>query len=238
MRFVEFVPKEQVDEGLKDVAAAGLLSLGLLGSPTKAAQSVLPFDIKQQQAQQQQLAQLKKQAIKKPVVARPFNEIEKVLIASAKQSGIKGVELAQFLAQMAHESWDFKKMREVPQGKNYFKRYDKKHAPNTAKILGNVQPGDGERFKGRGFIQLTGRTNYKQASLAIFGDDRLLKKPDQAAQPDIAAKIALWYWNTRVKPNVDNWADTKQVTRKINPALKGLDDRHENFKEYIALLQK
>jgi putative chitinase len=196
----------------------------------------LPFDIKQQQAQQQQLAQLKKQAIKKPVVARPFTEIEKVLIATAKQSGIKGVELAQFLAQMAHESWDFKKMREVPQGKNYFKKYDPKHAPKTAKILGNVKPGDGEKYKGRGFIQLTGRNNYKAASDYLNID--LINKPELAAKPDVAAKIALWYWNTRVKPNVDNWADTKQVTRKINPALKGLDDRHENFKEYLALLQK
>ena len=197
---------------------------------------MLPFDIKQQQAQQQQLAQLKKQAIKKPVVARPFTEIEKVLIATAKQSGIKGLELAQFLAQMAHESWDFKKMREVPQGKNYFKKYDPKHAPKTAKILGNVKPGDGEKYKGRGFIQLTGRNNYKAASDYLNID--LINKPELAAKPDIAAKIALWYWNTRVKPNVDNWADTKQVTRKINPALKGLDDRHENFKEYLALLQK
>ena len=236
MRYVEFVPKEQVDEGLKDLAAAGLLSFGLLGSPTQAQQGVLPLDIKQKQAQQQQIAKLKKQVIKKPVVARPFNEIEKVLIATAKQSGIKGVELAQFLAQMAHESWDFKKMREVPQGKGYFKKYDPKHAPKTAKILGNVKPGDGERFKGRGFIQLTGRDNYKAASDYLNID--LINKPELAAKPEIAAKIALWYWNTRVKPNVDNWADTKQVTRKINPALKGLDDRHENFKEYLALVQK
>ena len=236
MRYVEFATKEQVDEGIKDIAAAGLLSLGLLGSPTKAAQSVLPTDLKQQQAQAQQLAQLKKQVIKKPVVARPLNEIEKVLVTAAKQSGIKGVELAQFLAQMAHESWDFKKMKEVPKGKNYFKKYDPKHAPKTAKILGNVKPGDGERFKGRGFIQLTGRDNYKAAGDYLNID--LLKNPDLAAKHDIAAKIALWYWNTRVKPSVDNWADTKQVTRKINPALRGLDDRHENFKQYLALLQK
>lgn len=236
MRYIEFATKEQVDEGIKDIAAAGLLSLGLLGSPTKAAQSVLPTDIKQQQAQAQQLAQLKKQVIKKPVVARPLNEIEKVLVTAAKQSGIKGVELAQFLAQMAHESWDFKKMKEVPQGKNYFKKYDPKHAPKTAKILGNVKPGDGERFKGRGFIQLTGRDNYKAAGDYLNID--LLKNPDLAAKPEIAAKIALWYWNTRVKPNVDNWADTKQVTRKINPALKGLDDRHQNFIEYLTLLKK
>jgi len=236
MRFVEFDPKEQLDEGIKDIAAAGLLSLGLLGSPTKAAQGVLPLDIKQQQAQQQQIAQLKKKAIKKPVVAKPFTEIEKVLIATAKQSGIKGVELAQFLAQMAHESWDFKKMKEVPQGKNYFKKYDPKHAPKTAKLLGNVKKGDGEKFKGRGFIQLTGRDNYKAANDYLKID--LINNPDLAAKPDIAAKIALWYWNTRVKPNVDNWADTKQVTIKINPALKGLEDRHENFKYYLSLMQK
>ena len=49
---------------------------------------------------------------------------------------------------------------------------------------------------------------------------------------NIAAKIAVWYWQSRVKPNVINFNDTRDVTRYINPKLLGLADRHENFKDY------
>ena len=158
-----------------------------------------------------------------------------VLAQRAQKSGIKGIELAQFLAQMEHESWDFRKMKEVPQGKNYFKRYDPKHAPKTAKKLGNVRVGDGERFKGRGFIQLTGRDNYRAASQALGID--LLKNPDLAARPDVAAEIAIWYWFERVRPGVMDFANTVAVTKRINPALAGIEDRHENFKYYLKYMR-
>ena len=62
----------------------------------------------------------------------------------------------------------------------------------------------------------------------------LEQNPELAAQPDIAAKIALWYWGQRVKPEIENFADTTSVTRKINPGLSGLEDRHQNFVSYIA----
>lgn len=163
----------------------------------------------------------------------PNNEI--ILQKVAHQSGIRGPELAQFLAQMKHESWDFGKMKEKPQGQDYFaRRYDMKHAPATARKLGNTKPGDGQRFHGRGFVQLTGRDNYARASQAIGVD--LLKDPDLAANPDVAAKIAVWFWKTRVKPNVQNFADTTAVTRLINPALRGLQDRHANFLDYKRIL--
>jgi predicted chitinase len=163
------------------------------------------------------------------------NEI--TLHRAAKQAGMKGPELAQFLAQVKHESWNFDRLREKPQPgvKGYFaKKYDPKHSPRTAKILGNKNIGDGERFHGRGFIQLTGRDNYRMAGQAL--GINLLKQPELAEKPDIAAKIAIWYWNTRVKPNVRNFADTASVTRYINPAARGLADRHENFKDYMRIL--
>ena len=158
-----------------------------------------------------------------------------VLAQRAQKSGIKGIELAQFLAQMEHESWDFRKMKEVPQGKDYFKRYDPKHAPRTAQKLGNVKAGDGERFRGRGFIQLTGRDNYRAASQALGVD--LIKNPDLAARPDIAAEIAIWYWFERVRPGVMDFANTVAVTKRINPALAGIEDRHENFKYYLKYMR-
>lgn len=163
----------------------------------------------------------------------PNNEIALQKIALG--SGLKGVELAQFLAQMKHESWNFERLKEKPMGKGYFeKRYGIQHAPKTAKILGNKRPGDGERYHGRGFVQLTGRDNYRMASEALGID--LLNHPELAAKPDIAAKIAVWYWRTRVKPNVTNFKDTATVTKYINPAMRGLKDRHENFIDYYRIL--
>ena len=59
--------------------------------------------------------------------------------------------------------------------------------------MGNTDPGDGWKFRGRGFIQLTGKNNYATASKAIFGDDRLVKNPDLANDPAVAAEISAWY---------------------------------------------
>jgi predicted chitinase len=112
----------------------------------------------------------------------------------------------------------------------YFLRYDPRVDPAKARVLGNVKPGDGERYKGRGFIQITGRDNYRRAgeALGLPLEDR----PELAARMDVAARIAVWYWKQRVKPNVSNFNDTRAVTRQINPNMRGLEDRHENFKDY------
>ena len=160
---------------------------------------------------------------------------EAVLQRAAKAAGIKGTELAQFMAQTNHESWDFSRLKEKGMGKGYFsKKYDPKFAPRTAKILGNKHVGDGEKYHGRGFIQLTGRDNYRMASQALGID--LLNNPELAERPDVAAKIAIWYWQTRVKPHINNFNDTKAVTQKINPALRGLHDRHAKFIDYKNIL--
>jgi putative chitinase len=241
-------PIQNVDESLKGLAAAGLLGLGMLGGAKPVNPGVIPPEVQAQQQQAQQ-ALAKKNKLKtltaqpkapggaqKPAMAKPLSPKANLLLKTAQQQGIKGVELAQFLAQMEHESWDFKKMKEVPAGKGYFNRYDPKHNPKLAKQLGNKYAGDGTAFRGRGFIQLTGRQNYTQASYDIFRDDRLIKNPDLAAKPDIAARIAVWYWNERVKPYVRDFNDTAAVTKKINGGLNGLQDRHNNFRDYMAAL--
>ena len=175
-----------------------------------------------------------KPVAKKPVepeVMLPTNPKAQPLVRAAQKAGYRGAELAQFLAQMEHESWDFERLKEVPQGKNYFRKYDIKYNPRQAQSLGNTRPGDGQRYHGRGYIQLTGRSNYQMAGDALGID--LINKPDLAARPDIAAQIAVWYWNTRVKPNVRDFRDTTTVTRYINPGLRGLQDRHQNFVNYV-----
>jgi predicted chitinase len=154
---------------------------------------------------------------------------EEALHRAARAAGIRGVELAQFLAQCYHESGGFKYMQELGDPR-YFLRYDPRVDPAKARVLGNVKPGDGERYKGRGFIQITGRDNYRRAgeALGLPLEDR----PELAARMDVAARIAVWYWKQRVKPNVSNFNDTRAVTRQINPNMRGLEDRHENFKDY------
>jgi putative chitinase len=82
---------------------------------------------------------------------------------------------------------------------------------------------------------LTGRDNYRAASQALGID--LLKNPDLAARPDIAAEIAIWYWFERVRPGVMDFANTVAVTKRINPALAGIEDRHENFKYYLKYMR-
>jgi len=67
------------------------------------------------------------------------------------------------------------------------------HQTNVGQKLGNTQPGDGFLYRGRGFIQLTGKGNYAAASQAIYGDDRLVKNPDLLLDPTVAAETTAWY---------------------------------------------
>jgi putative chitinase len=147
-------------------------------------------------------------------------DAEDMLHKAAKSAGIKGTELAQFLAQCYHESAGFSTMQEYATGAEYEGRKD----------LGNIYKGDGVRYKGRGFIQITGRDNYRRAGQALGLP--LEQQPELAGRLDVAARIAVWYWQNRVKPNVGNFNDTQSVTRYINPNMRGLADRHENFKDY------
>ena len=177
-------------------------------------------------------------ATPKPVSANTVAPItgtkaEQILMNTAMRSGITGTELAAFMAQMAHESHDFKSMVEYG-GSLDFRKYDPKYAPKKAKQLGNKYVGDGAKFKGRGYVQITGRYNYGIASKAIGVD--LVKNPKLAENPAIAAKIAVWYWKHRVQPNVSNFNDVKAVTKPINPGLRGLEDRKDYFDEYLISL--
>lgn len=134
---------------------------------------------------------------------------------------------AHFLAQIAHETGGFKWAREL--GKDsYFERYEGRAD------LGNTEPGDGPRFRGRGYIQITGRYNYARAGEALGID--LIGNPEQAEAPEIAAKIAAWYWWTR---DLNKYADADEIrtiTRQINGGLNGLADRQAYYDRASAVL--
>jgi len=180
-------------------------------------------------------AALKAEPKKIDVKTITSNPLEGVLLKVAKASGLQGSELAAFMAQCAHETLDFKRLTEFG-GSLDFRKYDPKYAPKKAKALGNKQVGDGAKYKGRGFIQITGRWNYKQAGEELGLP--LEKHPELAEDPATAAKIAVWFWKHRVQPNVDNFKDTTSVTKQVNPGMRGLEQRKDNFADYMQVAMR
>jgi len=116
---------------------------------------------------------------------------------------------AAFLAQLAHESGQLRYFEEIASGAAYEGRRD----------LGNTQPGDGVRFKGRGPIQLTGRSNYAAASAALGVD--LINNPALAATPAIGFRIAQWFWNSRGLNDYADAGNFDAITLRVNGGYNG-----------------
>jgi len=93
-----------------------------------------------------------------------------------------------------------------------------------AQNLGNTEAGDGWKYHGRGYVQLTGRANYEEASKALGVD--LVNQPELASDREIASKIAVWYWESRVVPKHHEDNVTK-ACKDINGGYKGLSERIE-----------
>ena len=233
MRAQEFINEsnlniDDLDEGWKDWVAGAAIGASVLGGAAHLAKTSEPAQKPVVTGKiTQEVPNAMANVVKKPSA--------KSLIAAANKAGITGTELAQFIAQCAHETNDFSRLKEYG-GKLDFKKYEIKHNPRLAKILGNVTPGDGIKYHGRGYIQLTGRDNYRRAGEAL--DLPLEQNPNLVERPDVAAKVAVWYWQNRVQPKVDDFSDTSTVTRPINAGLHGLDDRHNKFIDVLELMKK
>ena len=162
---------------------------------------------------------------------------EMQLMQGLLKNGIKGIELAAFMAQSALETGNYRSLIEEG-SKRYFLRYDKTSKNpdhrKTAKRLGNTEPGDGAKFKGRGYLQITGRWNYGAVGKLIGKD--LINNPELLENPEIAIQADIAFWKMRVRPNVSNFNDVRAVTRPINKGLDKLSVRKKNFKEYKTLL--
>jgi putative chitinase len=99
--------------------------------------------------------------------------------------------------------------------------------PAMARRLGNTEPGDGYRYRGRGFMQITGRANYREMGNKIGVD--LEADPDLAAQPLYALMTAAAFWdNCGLNPYADR-DDLEGITKRINGGLNGLDHRKSNL---------
>jgi len=147
---------------------------------------------------------------------------------TAEKFGITNtLRLVHFLAQCAHESGNFKWVVEFASGAAYEGRKD----------LGNTQSGDGIRFKGRGYIQLTGRANYTQFS-KFCGED-CVANPDLVANKYPMMSAAYFFNVNKLWTICDRGADDATVvavTKRVNGGTNGLEDRLKYFKKYYALL--
>ena len=102
------------------------------------------------------------------------------------------------------------------------------------KNLGNTEEGDGWRYHGRGFIQLTGRANY--AAFSQYSGIDILNNPELAARPDIAEQTAVWFWKKNIRPKIKDFGDTAAVTKRVNGGYNGLGERKELDAEYYKEL--
>ena len=161
------------------------------------------------------------------------------LTAAVSEFGIdQPARTAAFLAQLAHESAQFKFMEEIWGPTTAQRRYEP--PDKLATTLGNTEPGDGFRFKGRGPIQVTGRANYRRFG-DLLGLD-LVATPAQAASPEVAFRIAALFWS---KKGLNELADRvtpeafREITRRINGGFNGLTERqrfYETAKTVLAVV--
>lgn len=140
---------------------------------------------------------------------------------------------AMWLAQIGHESSGLYYMEEIASGAAYEGRVD----------LGNTQPGDGVRFKGRGPIQVTGRHNYTELSAWAHREGLVptptyfVDRPDELASDRYGFIGVIWYW-TVARPQLNALADAGDLdgaTRAINGGLHGLPDRRDRYNRCLAL---
>ena len=133
---------------------------------------------------------------------------------------------AAFLAQIAHESAELRYVREIASGGAYEGRAD----------LGNTEPGDGRRFRGRGLIQVTGRKNYQDCGDALGVD--LVADPVRLEQPDLACRSAAWFWKSRGLNAYADDGDFRKITRRINGGYNGLAERERYHVRAKAALRE
>lgn len=156
------------------------------------------------------------------------NAMEKFEINTPKRQ-------AAFLSQIAVESGELRFDTELPSAANGFdfSKYENK------KILGNNQPGDGAKYRGRGLLQLTGRDNYFHFSkkLKEVGIDvDLILEPELAKRPDISVIIACQYFIDRKINELADTGDITEVCKKVNGGLNGINARINFYNKAISVL--
>ena len=132
-----------------------------------------------------------------------------------------------YLAQIAHESAELRYSEEIASGKAY----------DTGKLavkLGNTPEadGDGQKYKGRGLIQVTGRNNYEMYK-QYSGYD-VVKQPELLAKPVGAIRSSMWFWKSKGLNELADRDEFTAITKRINGGTNGIEDR----RKYLARAKK
>ncbi len=185
----------------------------------------------------------------------------KILEDQMKKAGITNPkEQAMFMGQMRYETAGFTKLKEGSYTADavwklrgaelskkgitldQLKREENAYGKNAmwermyGGRMGNTQPGEGSKYRGRGYVQLTGKENYARMSKLIGVD--LVKYPELAADPAIAAKIAIAYWKDRNLAGAAQRGDIVSVTKGIQGGTLGIEDRTQSvMAEYNSIVQ-
>lgn len=152
-----------------------------------------------------------------------------------KYAIITPLRMAAFIAQIGHESGRLRYVRELGNDQ-YLAKYD---TGRLAQRLGNTPEadGDGQKYRGRGLIQVTGRANYEACSEALFGDSRLLSTPELLEHPVYASMSAGWFWHRNGLNSLADKGDLLAITKRINGGTNGLEDRQVLYKRALEVLQ-
>lgn len=152
--------------------------------------------------------------------------------------------IAAFIANIAVESNSLNTLKEFGNDA-YFDKYEGR------KDLGNIKPGDGLKFKGRGLIQITGRSMYSACSAALFSNDILLSNPELLEAPSTATASACWFWAkvkelnviadkpedwTRLSKNGNTYEKFHWICRLVNGGDNNLKERKEFYAKALEVL--
>jgi len=135
------------------------------------------------------------------------------------------VRICHFISQISHESGGGKWMKELASGDDYEGRKD----------LGNTQPGDGRKYKGAGFIQLTGRANYSDFS-KYMNDPKVMDGVDYVALNYPATSAGYWWYNNRMNSLCDRNPLIEEVTKRVNGGLRGIEDRKVYYNRCLEVI--
>ncbi|MCY7264489.1 glycoside hydrolase family 19 protein [Pseudomonas protegens] len=154
--------------------------------------------------------------------------------AMSKYGIVTRLRMAAFIAQIGHESGQLQWMRELGSDQ-YLSKYD---TGTLAKRLGNTPEADsdGQKYRGRGLIQITGRANYEACSEALFSDARLLNTPELLESPVYAALSAGWFWQRAGLNTLADKGDFLTITKRINGGTNGLEDREALYQRALEVL--
>ncbi len=140
--------------------------------------------------------------------------------------------IAAFIAQIGHESGQFRYVRELGNDQ-YLSKYD---TGTLAKRLGNTPEadGDGQKYRGRGLIQITGRANYMMCGEALALD--LINQPELLEKPQHACMSAAWFWASRGLNTLADAGQFDTITRRINGGQNGAADRQALYARALKVL--